>query len=76
MRITEENKVKMRYSDIPAIYMGQVEVPYKPQYVHGEFVWTCHCGRKISSNSYLGWQYFEMAVKEHTEECKVEGGKK
>lgn len=49
---------------------GDREVPFKPQYVRGGWIYTCPvCGTEINSHGYLNVGYFQIACDTHVKEC-------
>ncbi len=50
---------------------GEKEVPFKPQYTRGGWIFTCPgCKQEISSHSYLNVGYFQIACDDHVKECE------
>lgn len=50
---------------------GDREVPFKPQYVRGGWIFTCPgCGQQINSHHYLNVGYFQIACDDHVKECE------
>lgn len=50
---------------------GDKEVPFKPQYSRGGWIFTCPgCGKEISSHSYLNVGYFQIACEDHVDKCE------